>query len=444
MRLKYILFLSLTSIFSGLTVSAKTLTPTSIDQIHASDSLSSAFHFEIGSSTVKDGFSGNSAALDSILQCVVKFASEGRKLSVDIIGLASPDGGHRRNMQLARERADNSRSLIVSRLGTDSIRFSVRNGGINWLGLRRLVARSSSPYKNKILSVLGEINEDGSLPEKSIDKLTAMEKGRIWRVLNRDFFPDLRMSMITVYSPPRMLVPSGLISVYSDNADTAGSSRRVAGAASEDVENTSEDMEEVKALAEQRVASPVEPAVAAESGYASPEPEHRFALMTNILYYGILMPNLEFEWRINDRWSLSLEGDVAWYKKASKHKYYQIAVISPEVRRWFRTRKPWHGMYVGAFLQGTWYDLENGHNGHKGEGGSIGLSYGYMFPISRCLSFDAEIGVGYFYTRHREYVPYDGHYIYQRTKQTNYFGPLKAKFSFVWRFGDKNRKGGDR
>lgn len=437
MRLKYILFLSLTSIFSGLTVSAKTLTHTSNSQIHANDSLRSAFHFEIGSSKVKDGFHGNSAALDSVLQCVAKFASEGRELSVDIIGLASPDGGRRRNIQLARERADNSGRVIMSRLGTDSIRFSVRNGGINWLGLKGLVDRSSSPYKNKILSVLGEINEDGSLPEKSINELTAMERGRIWRALNRDFFPDLRMSIVTVYSPPRMLVPSGLISVYSENTDTAGSSKTT-------TETVLENEEEVMAVVEERVTSPAGAVATAEGLRVSPEPEHRFAQMTNILYYGILMPNLEFEWRINPKWSVSLEGDVAWYKKASKHKYYQIAVISPEVRRWFRTRKPWHGMYVGAFVQGTWYDLENGHKGHKGEGGSVGVSYGYMFPISRCLSFDAELGVGYFYTRHREYVPYDGHYIYQRTKQTSYFGPLKAKFSFVWRFGDKNRKGGDR
>ena len=279
MRLKYILFLSLTSIFPGLTVSAKTLTHTSNSQIHANDSLSSSFRFETGSSKVKDEFHGNPAALDSILQCVA-------------------------------EVGNTEKSMVLEPL------------------------------------------------EETVPAATVREHERMV--------------------------------------------------------------------------------------YYKEEPEHRFALMTNILYYGILMPNLEFEWRINPKWSVSLEGDVAWYKKASKHKYYQIAVISPEVRRWFKTRKPWHGMYVGAFLQGTWYDLENGHKGHKGEGGSIGLSYGYMFPISRCLSFDAEIGVGYFYTRHREYVPYDGHYIYQRTKQTSYFGPLKAKFSFVWRFGDKNRKGGDR
>lgn len=435
MRLKYLLILSLTSIFSGLPISANA-PARNIDNVQTNDSLQSAFHFEIGSSEIKGGFHGNSAALDSILRCVEKFASEGRELSVDIIGLASPDGGRRRNLQLARERADNSRSLIVSRLKTDSIRFSVRNGGINWLGLKSMVERSASPYKNKILSVLGEINKDGSLPEKSINELTAMDRGRVWRVLNRDFFPDLRMSLVTVYSPPRMLVPSGLISVYSDNAESAAASKQPAETSPE-----TKEVEEVEKVTEEETASP---AATAGSVRVSTEPEHRFALMTNILYYGILMPNLEFEWRINDKWSLSLEGDVAWYKKASKHKYYQIAVISPEVRRWFRTRKPWHGMYVGAFLQGTWYDLENGHKGHKGEGGSIGLSYGYMFPISRNLSFDAELGVGYFYTRHREYVPYDGHYIYQRTKQTNYFGPLKAKFSFVWRFGDKNRKGGDR
>lgn len=172
------------------------------------------------------------------------------------------------------------------------------------------------------------------------------------------------------------------------------------------------------------------------------EPLHRFALKTNLLYYAILMPSIEAEWRINRDWSVNVEADVAWWSKKSRHKYYQLAVISPEVRRWFKVRKPWHGMYAGAFLGYTWYDLENGRRGHRGEGGAVGLSWGYMWPISRCWSLEAGIGVGYLYTRYKEYRPFDGHYLYERTKSSHYVGPLKAKLAIVWRFDDLNRKGG--
>lgn len=169
------------------------------------------------------------------------------------------------------------------------------------------------------------------------------------------------------------------------------------------------------------------------------DPIHRFALKTNLLYYAALMPNLELQWRINKLYTLSIEGNIAWWDKASGHKYYQLAMISPEVRRWIRPRGEWHGMYVGVFGGGSWYDLENGYKGYRGEAGMAGLSFGYMWSIGRAISLEAGLGVGYMYTQYKEYIPYDGHYLYQRTKDMNYFGPLKVKFVFSWRFNDINK-----
>ncbi len=157
------------------------------------------------------------------------------------------------------------------------------------------------------------------------------------------------------------------------------------------------------------------------------------------------MPSLGIEYRIDDRWSVALEADVAWWRRDSRHKYYQIATLMPEARYWFRTRKPWHGHYVGAFVGGSWYDLENGGKGYKGEAAMIGVSYGYMWPVSRSLSFEAGIGAGYLNTKYREYRPEDGHYLYTRKGRTNYFGPLKVRFALVWRLWDarKTKKGDD-
>lgn len=168
-------------------------------------------------------------------------------------------------------------------------------------------------------------------------------------------------------------------------------------------------------------------------------PIHRFALKTNLLYDVLLMPNLELQWRINPLWSVALEANVAWWKNDAKHKYYQIMMFSPEVRRFVIPRGEWHGMYVGAFVGGGKYDLENGGTGYKGEGGMAGLSVGYMWPVSRTLSLEAGLGLGYMYTRYKEYVPHDGHYLYQRTKNMNYFGPLKVKFALAWRFDVINK-----
>lgn len=160
---------------------------------------------------------------------------------------------------------------------------------------------------------------------------------------------------------------------------------------------------------------------------------HYFALKTNLLYDAALMPNLELEWLINDNWSVAIEGDIAWWKPRY-NKVYRLEVLSPEVRYHIRPRAPFHGMYVGVFGGAGVYQLENGGDGYRGEGGMGGVSFGYMWPISKHLSFEAGIGAGYMHTRYKVYESREGHKLYMRTKTLNYFGPLKLKFSIAWRF----------
>ncbi len=232
-------------------------------------------------------------------------------------------------------------------------------------------------------------------------------------------------------------------------AAEAFAAKDVAEAARVSAEASLAEAEQARAVAEE---------IAAKAGVvsqpheeAAPEPEkpapaealpadHRFALKTNLLYYPILMPNLELEWRIRPNWSVALEANIAWWKNDPKHKYYQILMVSPEVRYHINPKPSWRGMYVGLFTGGGKYDLENGKKGYCGEGALVGASFGYMWPVSRCISLEAGIGLGYMYSRYKEYLPFDGHYLYQRTKTLNYFGPLKLKFSFVWRFYDTNKR----
>lgn len=171
------------------------------------------------------------------------------------------------------------------------------------------------------------------------------------------------------------------------------------------------------------------------------QPLHRLAVKSNMLYDAALLLNVEVEWRFNSKWSVALEGGTAWWGKYSSNKSYRLAMVSPEVKSWFRPRGPWHGIYIGAFAGAGLYDLDKGSPGYRGEGVMGGLSVGYMWPISSCLSLEAAIGGGYLYTRYKEYIPQDGHHVYQRTKDLNYFGPLKVKLSLVWRLWDVNKRG---
>ncbi len=158
-----------------------------------------------------------------------------------------------------------------------------------------------------------------------------------------------------------------------------------------------------------------------------------FALKTNMLGYAVLMPNIELEWMFRKRWSVAAEWQCAWWARSGPHKVYRIGTVIPEVRYWPMERKRWHGMYVGLFVGGGLYDLSNGKKGHEGEGALVGVSAGYMWPMSRYFSLEAGLGVGYLRARDKEYRSLDGHYLYQLTRYVNYFGPLRLKFSLVWR-----------
>lgn len=165
-------------------------------------------------------------------------------------------------------------------------------------------------------------------------------------------------------------------------------------------------------------------------------------IKSNLLYDVLFMPSLEVEYRFNERWSAAIEGNMAWWHNNGKHKYYQLATIVPEVRYWFKPQGPRKGHYLGLFGGAGWYDLENGGRGYRGEGGMVGLSYGYMFPVGKYFAFEAGIGLGYAHLKYAEYLPLDGHYVYQQTDRTHYFGPLKLKFAFVWNIGRWTEKGG--
>ena len=78
---------------------------------------------------------------------------------------------------------------------------------------------------------------------------------------------------------------------------------------------------------------------------------------------------------------------------------------------------------------------------------TFGVSYGYSLPIAKRLNLDFTLGIGYWGGRYKEYLPVEGHYVWQSTKNRRWFGPTKAEVSLVWLVGHDNenkQKGGSR
>lgn len=167
-------------------------------------------------------------------------------------------------------------------------------------------------------------------------------------------------------------------------------------------------------------------------------------LKSNLVYDAMLAPSLEIEYVIDGHWSAAVETSIAWWHNNHKHWYYQIATLLPEVRYRINARKQGHYHTVGLFGGAGWYDLEYKKTGCQGELWMAGASYSYTIPINRLLGLEFGAGLGFMSAKYEEYLPIDGHYVYQQTSRTNFFGPLRLKCALQFDINRFMKKGGTR
>lgn len=445
-------------------------------------------YFRRGYSTLEYTLRGNRSSLDELLRTLQTARTDSLEVGairLHLLGSASPDGTYRANQRLSEKRMHAVLDFLHERAALPDSLITAEAVGIDWEGLAGWIEGDAEcPARTELLEIIRHTpllirDAQGRIVDGRTRQLMGLQGGRPYNYLLEHCFPELRNATLYLYRPAFAAgaekeegAPAdgtegagGVGAAGADNGAAGGAGRAgtaegggvadaaegagtagETGAAGTGVTGTAEAVGDAAVTAGETgavgsVGTVGETAAAGETA-AESEPLHRLAIKTNLLYDAILMPSLEVEYRIDDRWSVAVEGDVAWWKRDSRHKYYQIATILPEGRYWFRTKKPWHGHYVGLFAGGSWYDLENGGRGYKGEFWTVGISYGYMFPIGRRWSLEAGLGVGFLRTRYEEYLPIEGHYVYQQTSRTNWLGPVKLKFALVYRLWDINRKGG--
>ena len=175
------------------------------------------------------------------------------------------------------------------------------------------------------------------------------------------------------------------------------------------------------------------------------------AIKTNMLYDAIAIPNLGVEFNLGKGFSLMANYTHSWWNNESKNFFWRYYGAEASLRWWFGKRariKPLQGHHIGVNYQMMTYDFQLGKNGvMAGKPGgtlidrpnhSVSLEYGYSLPVARRLNIDFVIGAGYHWGIFEEYIPIDGHFVWQSTKRRQYFGPTKAEISLVWLIGHGN------
>lgn len=397
------------------------------------DTVQCSIYFHQGKSYFDPHYKDNEERLKKFVE-EVYFRSDDPSMSIKRILInsgASPEGPQPLNERLSKNRADAIiRYLKANTSLTDSL-LIVHSPGVDWDGLAILVENSEAvPDKDTVLSIIRskEYGEDDIARRKSLETLNG---GRAYRWMYSNLFPLVRHSRASIAYVSRHRQETDIPAVISSLPP----------------------LPTLSSLSEQGIPIP-------EPVYKKPDYFY-MSLQTNMLYDALAVPNLGIEFYLGKGFSIDANWMYAWWHSDPSHVYWRTYGGDIALRKWFgrsAKEKPLTGHHLGLYGQILTYDFAFGGLGQIGgiptgaiwdkANYAIGLEYGYSVPIGRRLNLDFTLGAGYFTGEYHEYLPQDGCYVWQSTKQRHWIGPTKAEISLVWLLGRGNcnliRKGGAR
>lgn len=377
-----------------------------------SDSL--RIHFQQSKSLFNESVAGNSQFYGSLADLLEMAKRKDIEIvSVKLYGAASPEGGIDYNKGLSKRRADRIASYI-SEIGGGRIFPEVVAVGRDWSGLYALAVDDCElPSREATLDLLRRLAmpNDKESEDRMFAQLKVLDGGKPYRYMYGRLFPELRKAGVKVVVVYRVddLVSDGRVSLETSFVEPSGIS----------ISSKVDVMQEVR------------------------KKPWYVGVKTNMLYDALLVPNGGLEIYLGKNWSIDAYWMYAWWKSDRVHNYWRTYGGDVELRKWLGSaarRKPLTGHHIGAYAQIVTYDFELGGRGYLADRWSYaaGVSYGYSLPVAKRLNIDFSMGLGYMGGEYKEYLPQDGHYVWQSTKRRHWIGPTKAEISLVWLIGRGN------
>ena len=169
------------------------------------------------------------------------------------------------------------------------------------------------------------------------------------------------------------------------------------------------------------------------------------AVKTNLIYDALLSPTLGVEVGLAPKWTAEIDGTINNW--AINDRRWKQWMVQPEIRYWFC--QSFSGHFLAAHLIGGQYNFGNLKNDikflgtdfsqltdHRYQGwmAGVGIGYGYSWILSRHWNLEAEIGIGWIYTRSDVYNCFDCGKKIRTDVPHNYVGPTKAAINIIYVF----------
>ena len=168
-------------------------------------------------------------------------------------------------------------------------------------------------------------------------------------------------------------------------------------------------------------------------------------IKTNIIPDALLSPNLGVEIGLSRKWTLDLTGEINFW--TINHHRWRHWLAQPEARYWFCDR--FAGHFLGFHAIGGEYNfgmIKNGINflgsdfsklskyRYQGWAVGAGVAYGYAWVLSKHWNLEAEIGIGWMYTRYDKFSCESCSKKLESNRPHNYVGPTKVAINFEYLF----------
>lgn len=166
---------------------------------------------------------------------------------------------------------------------------------------------------------------------------------------------------------------------------------------------------------------------------------------TNFVGDALLSPNISVEFGLDTHWTLDASYQANfWDLGGSKWKHW---ALQPEARYWFCER--FAGHFIGAHAIGGEYNFGGIRNNfhfmgndfsvltdrrYQGWAAGAGLAYGYARVLGIHWNLEAELGIGWIYTRYGAYPCAECGDPIELGTPYNYFGLTKLALNLVYLF----------
>ena len=364
-------------------------------------------------------------------------------------GAASPEGDYENNRRLGQGRTQALLNELQRDLEHQYIKPEISTTSVteDYGRLCLLMEEAGDPDYEVVKNIYDECKGD----EKQCKaKLKKVQGGRLWARMLKQYFPTLRSASLVIwFSEPDL------------------------------------DHAPMKDL----VAQPIQPVVADASIVGLPDGQlqllpvleqasarrHLIAVRTNLVHDLLYMPrigwtpspNIQFEYYPLDG-HLTYNLGMTWgtHRHWDSQEFFQMRDFQAEVRRYFKGGGEFMGLYMGAFAEFNVYGIGfNKEDGWEGEGAGVGLTLGYVLPLTKKKNFRLEfmLGAGFYGTLFDPYVygnpvtgREDGKYYYnylgtassfkKRNHITTWLGPLNVgvqlTYDIIYRKRHHTQKGG--